>query len=93
MVYSTEQSHELAYALADTPFGPYCYAGVLVSNADLGLAGNIHPVMPYGNNHGGLVELGGDWYIFTTARHRGRRPAARAVPKAATPVGRLVWPG
>ena len=64
MVYSTEQSHELAYALADAPFGPYCYAGVLVSNADLGLAGNTHPVMPYGNNHGGLVELGGDWYIF-----------------------------
>lgn len=85
MVYSTEQSHELAYALADTPFGPYCYAGVLVSNADLGLAGNIHPVMPYGNNHGGLVELGGDWYIFyhrqTSGQEASRQGCAEKLPR------------
>ena len=85
MVYSTEQSHELAYALADTPFGPYCYAGVLVSNADLGLAGNIHPVMPYGNNHGGLVELGGNWYIFyhrqTSGQEASRQGCAEKLPR------------
>lgn len=64
MVYSGETSHELAYALADAPLGPYCYAGVLVSNGDLGLNGNTRPVMPYGNTHGGLVELEDGWYVF-----------------------------
>ncbi len=64
MVYSSEQTHELTYALSDTPLGGYRYAGVLISNADFGYQGNTHPVMPYGNNHGGLVCLEGDWYIF-----------------------------
>ena len=85
MVYSTEQSHELAYALADAPFGPYYYAGVLVSNADLGLAGNTRPRMPYGNNHGGLVELGGDWYIFyhrqTSGQEASRQGCAEKLPR------------
>lgn len=64
MVYSAETSHEMAYALADAPLGPYTFAGPLVSSADLGLNGNTEPVMPYGNVHGGIVQLGGDWYIF-----------------------------
>lgn len=64
MAYSSELSHEMAYALADAPLGPYTYAGALVSNADFGLNGNTVPVMPYGNVHGGLVKLGKDWYIF-----------------------------
>lgn len=64
MVYSSEVSHEMAYGLADTPLGPYSYAGVLVSSADLGLDGNTEPRMPYGNVHGGIVRLKDDWYIF-----------------------------
>ena len=63
MVYSTEQSHELAYALSDSPLGKYSYAGVLVSNGDFGIS-SAAPVMPYGNVHGGLVRLKGDWYVF-----------------------------
>ena len=64
MVYSAETSHEMAYAISDMPLGPYTYAGPLVSSADLGFRDNNEPMMPYGNVHGGLVELGGDWYIF-----------------------------
>lgn len=64
MVYSSEVSHEMAYALADAPLGPYTYAGALVSSADLGLDGNTEPRMPYGNVHGSVVQLNGDWYIF-----------------------------
>src|SRR5699024_2215952 len=30
MAYSSEVSHEMAYALADDPLGPYTYAGALV---------------------------------------------------------------
>lgn len=64
MVYSGERSHDLAYAIASEPLGKYEYAGVLISNADLGLEGNTEPIMPYGNNHGGLVEINHEWYIF-----------------------------
>lgn len=64
MVYSAETSHEMAYALADAPLGPYTFAGSLVSSADLGLDGNTEPKMPYGNVHGSVVQLNGDWYIF-----------------------------
>lgn len=64
MTYSAEVSHEMAYALADKPLGPYTFAGSLVSAGDLGLDGNTEPKMPYGNVHGSVVQLGGDWYIF-----------------------------
>ncbi len=64
LVYSSEQSHELCYAVSDEPMGGFCYGGVLVSNADIGLDGNTKPKTPFGNNHGGLVQLDGQWYIF-----------------------------
>lgn len=87
MVYSSELSHEMAYALADAPLGPYAYAGTLVSNADLGLNGNEIPMMPYGNIHGGLVELGGDWYIFYHRQTHGieccRQGCAEKLPRRA----------
>lgn len=87
MVYSSEQSHELAYALADEPLGQYRYMGVLVSNADLGLVGNTRPCMPFGNNHGGLVELDGEWYIFyhrhTSGQEASRQGCAERLPRRA----------
>ncbi|WP_182440738.1 MULTISPECIES: family 43 glycosylhydrolase [Clostridia] len=64
MVYSDEESHQMSYAIAETPLGEYHYMGVLVSNADIGINGNESPVMPCGNVHGGLVQLKDDWYIF-----------------------------
>ncbi|MDO4305191.1 MAG: family 43 glycosylhydrolase [Eubacteriales bacterium] len=64
LVYSSEQSHELCYAVSNRPDEGFVYEGILVSNADIGLNGNPCPVMPYGNTHGGLVQLHGDWYIF-----------------------------
>ncbi len=84
MVYSDEQSHALAYALAEKPFGPYRYAGVLVSNADIGRDGNTVPVMPHGNTHGGLVQLDGDWYVFhhrhTSGQEASRQGVAEKLP-------------
>jgi hypothetical protein len=84
MVYSAETSHEMAYALADQPLGAYAFAGVLVSNADLGLDGNTVPKMPYGNVHGGLVELHGSWYIFyhrqTSGQEASRQGCAEKLP-------------
>ena len=55
LVYSPRQGSRLAYATAPTPEGPFSYRGVIVDNgADY----------PPGNNHGGLVQIDGQWYIF-----------------------------
>ena len=64
LVYSSEQSHDLCYAVSDRPMEGFCYGGVLVSNADIGYHGNTRPKAPFGNTHGGLVEIGGQWYVF-----------------------------
>lgn len=64
LVYSSEQSHDLCWAVSDRPLEGYRYGGILVSNADFGYRGNTQPKAPYGNTHGGLVQLNGEWYIF-----------------------------
>lgn len=66
-VYSSIVMYELCYAVSDSPEGPFTYGGVLVANNDLHI-GTYKPAekpMYYGaNNHGGLVEINGEWYIF-----------------------------
>ncbi len=67
LFYSSEESHELCYATADAPDVPFAYGGVVVSNGDVGLEGaeSVEKAHNYtGNNHGGMVELGDQWYIF-----------------------------
>lgn len=63
-IYSSEQSHELCYAVSDMPMGNYHYGGVIISNGDIGMDERKDPVYPPGNNHGSLVQIGEDWYIF-----------------------------
>ncbi|MCR4895809.1 MAG: family 43 glycosylhydrolase [Lachnospiraceae bacterium] len=66
-VYSSEVMHELCYATSKSPEGPYTYGGVIVSNCDLGIGTYKDPTKPAafgGNNHGSIVEIGGQWYVF-----------------------------
>lgn len=63
-VYSSILSHELCYAVSHRPDGDFRFGGTLVSIGDLGLDGNREAVNYTGNTHGGMVELGGQWYIF-----------------------------
>ena len=63
-VYSSHKSHELCYAVSDRPDSGFRYGGILVSNGDIGLNGNEKPVNTLGNNHGGLAQINGEWYIF-----------------------------
>lgn len=44
------------YATASSPFGPYTYRGVIIDN----WKSNRTVV----NNHGSIVEINGQWYIF-----------------------------
>lgn len=50
--YSTGDTHLLAYATSDSPYGPFTYQGVLMK-----------PVSGWTTHHS-IVEIGGKWYIF-----------------------------
>lgn len=63
-VYSSLQGHELCYGMATAPEGPFAYKGVIHSNCDLGYEGSTVTTNYYGNNHGGLVQVGEKYYIF-----------------------------
>lgn len=67
LVYSSSLSHELCYAVSDSPAGTYKYGGTIISIGDVGLEGidtKEKAVNYTGNTHGGLVEVNGQWYIF-----------------------------
>lgn len=66
-IYSSEVMHELCYATSKNPTDGFVYGGVLVSNCDLHIDTYKPADMPtaYGaNNHGSMVQIGEDWYIF-----------------------------
>ena len=77
-VYSSTYGHELCYAVSDRPDGGFVCKGVLVSNGDVGIEGRQYgqAVNYMGNNHGGLVRIGGQWYIFYH-RHTNRSSYSR----------------
>lgn len=61
-VYSSLQGHELCYAISDSPFGPFEFGGVIISNGDVGITDIPRAYM--GNNHGGIAYMNGEYYIF-----------------------------
>lgn len=63
-VYSSHKSHELCYAVSDDPMEGFVYGGTIVSNGDIGYKGNRAPVNTLGNNHGSILQIGEDFYIF-----------------------------
>lgn len=66
-IYSSEVMHELCYATSDSPISGFTYQGVLVSNCDMHIDTYKPADMPaaYGaNNHGSMVQIKEDWYIF-----------------------------
>ncbi len=78
-VYSSQNNHELCYATAEKPDGPYEYGGTLVDLGDLYLNGNedeSRAVNYLGNTHGGMAKIGSEWYIFYH-RHTNRSSYAR----------------
>lgn len=67
LIYSSVVMHELCYAISRDPRRGFCYGGVAVSNADIGIMDGkpAGKPMAYGaNNHGSIVEILGSWYIF-----------------------------
>jgi len=67
LVYSSTWMHELCYATSKNPTEGFVYGGPIVSNCDMYIDTYKPADMPvaYGaNNHGGIVEVNGQWYIF-----------------------------
>jgi hypothetical protein len=50
--YSTGDTHNIAYATGDNPYGPFTYQGVI-----------LEPVLGWTNHHS-IAEFKGQWYIF-----------------------------
>lgn len=50
--YSTGDTHFIAYAIGDSPYGPFTYQGVI-----------LNPVIGWTNHHS-IVEFNGKWYLF-----------------------------
>lgn len=66
-VYSSRLNHELCYAVSEKPTEGFTFGGVLISNCDLGINENVdenHAANYAGNNHGGMLYLNGQYYIF-----------------------------
>ncbi|GBF74955.1 alpha-N-arabinofuranosidase [Paenibacillus sp. 598K] len=66
-VYSSISMHQLCYATSKHPTKDFSYRGVIVSNNDTHIdtyKPADKPAYYGGNNHGGMVELHGQWYIF-----------------------------
>lgn len=80
-VYSSRHNHELCYAVSERPDGGFTFGGTLVSLGDLFLDGRESEkdgLNYLGNTHGGLLNIGKDWYIFyhrQTNRHSYSRQA------------------
>ncbi len=66
-VYSSEVMHELCYATSKDPRAGFVYGGVIISNCDMHIdtykPANLRSAVS-GNNHGSIVMIGGEWYIF-----------------------------
>ena len=78
-IYSSVHNHELCYATSNSPVGGFKYGGTIISNGDLFLNGNSDEKHAYnyiGNNHGSIVEVNGQCYVFYH-RHTNRHSYSR----------------
>ncbi|WP_438433228.1 family 43 glycosylhydrolase [Gorillibacterium sp. sgz500922] len=67
LIYSSILYHELCYATSEHPTKGFVFRGTLVSNNDSHIASYKpaeRPMFYGGNNHGSLVEIAGQWYVF-----------------------------
>jgi len=86
LIYSSIVMHELCYATSKDPTKGFKYGGVIVSNADLHIDAYKpadKPMYYGGNNHGSIVEIGDQWYIFyhrqTNGHHYSRQGCAEPI--------------
>jgi len=80
-IYSSVNGHELCYATSNRPDGDFKFGGTIISNGDLYINGHRTDSGAYnyiGNNHGSIVQVKDQWYVFyhrQTNRHHYSRQA------------------
>jgi len=86
LIYSSIVMHELCYATSKHPTKDFKYQGVIVSNNDLNIDSYkpANQAMFYGgNNHGSIVQIENQWYIFyhrqTNGTHYSRQGCAEKI--------------
>ncbi|MCQ2182707.1 MAG: family 43 glycosylhydrolase [Bacteroidales bacterium] len=60
-------NYTLAYAYSNSPMGPFTYGGTIIDCRGRQTApdGTTYvTATPYGNTHGSIAEIGGQWYVF-----------------------------
>ena len=77
-IYSSELSHELAYAVSDNPISGFEFKGTLISNANIGYENNTIYELPWGNTHGSVEKINNDYYVFFHRQTSGRETARQA---------------
>lgn len=55
LIYSPRKGSRLAYAISDSPCGPFERKGFIIDNG---------VDYPAGNNHGSVCQINGQWYVF-----------------------------
>lgn len=66
-IYSSTESTPLCYATGKSPVEGFTYRGILIANNDMHLATYKpagKPMFYGGNNHGSIIEIRGQWYVF-----------------------------
>lgn len=71
---SSGRANSIAYATGSHPLGPFQYQGVIISNVD------CDPES--WNNHGSIVEVNGQWYVFYHRSSQNSRFSRRACMEA-----------
>lgn len=94
-VYSSRLSHELCYAISNYPDKDFKFGGILISNGDIGLDGNDKPRGMTGNNHGGIVGVNGQYYIFYHRQTQGTESSRQGCAEKITilPNGQIAQVG
>lgn len=91
-IYSSQLSHELCYAVSRFPDRDFTYGGTIISNGDIGYLGNQTPTNMMGNNHGSILQIQNEWYIFyhrqthgTEASRQGCAERIQVLPDGSIP--------
>lgn len=62
-----ESNYNISYAYSDNPLGPFTYGGVVIDARGRDVDEHGRPVAtacPFGNTHGSIVEINGQWWAF-----------------------------
>lgn len=87
LIYSSQLKAELCYATSKSPTDNFVYGGAIISNNDVGMTNGKPAEKPLyfgGNNHGSIVEIAGQWYVFYHRHSNGSNFSRRACAEPIT---------